>query len=307
MTVSEPSHASKDEAADPTSRRQPAARRAPGPTPGGPGVSPAPTDAGGPPRSATGMGGMTPQLVMALQGRVGNRAVVHELGRRGHAGAQRRAAPIQREPAPAGNEAVKAAARALEARCDRVTSQAHTRHTAVMDFVEDGLSDVDAARSELDGMMVLYDEAFARMSATLQEAGEALQMQDDAIDAVLGVAIGVAMGLGVGEIVVVAQGASLAARAGVEAVGEMGEWWAAQHVGDVTGPGRDATPSATTPGKGLRPEVQRLEIYSGSPTCTGAWPRCPSTPAPSPACSPPADGARPTAGSWPPAGGRRTR
>lgn len=248
MTVTEPTPASKDRAADPT-----IARRAPGPTPGGPGELPVPVD---------GRAGMTPQLVMALQGRAGNRAVVGELGRRGHAGVQRRPAPIQREPEAApGNEAVKAAARALEVRCDRVTSQAQTRHTAVMDFVGDGLSDVDAARGELDGMMQLYDTAFERMSATLQQADEDLQLQDDAIDAVLGVAIGVAMGLGVGEIIVVAEGASLAARAGVEAVGEMGEWWAAQHVGDVSKAGRAATPSATTPGKGLRPEVQRLEIY----------------------------------------------
>jgi hypothetical protein len=275
--VTEPSPTPKDKAPDTT-----VARRAPGPTPGGPGVSPTPAIDGDTTGSVTGMwrpgatsrsqngvggasrvggaGGMTPQLVLALQGRAGNRAVVHELGRRGHAGVQGGAAPVQREP-DTGNPAVKAAARALEARCDKVTGQAETRHSAVMDFVKDGLADVDAARGELDGMMQLYDTAFERMSATLQEAGEALQLQDDAIDAVLGVAIGVAMGLGVGEIIVVAEGASLAARAGVEAVGEMGEWWAAQHVGDASKAGRAATPSATTPGKGLRPEVQRLEIY----------------------------------------------
>jgi hypothetical protein len=169
---------------------------------------------------------------------------------------------VQRQSDQSGGTGQDGAVLAKEqlVRARAVAGKANARHTAVTEFIGQGVGLVDSAKQELDELCDKYQTGFERMQVTLSKAGETVKERDEIVDTVLGVAIGVGMGLGVGEVIVLSEGAGLAATAGQNFVGEVGEWWVGAHLKDVTGPGRTSAEAGLKTPDSLRPELRRLDV-----------------------------------------------
>ena len=111
----------------------------------------------------------------------------------------------------------------LEKRVKVVVSNSEHRRQDMVANIGRGVGHVDTTLSALITVAGRYKKARDRVEETIKRAEAAAKLDQEKMDALMGIAIGVGVGLGLGAAVPLAEGASRAASAALDAVGEVYE------------------------------------------------------------------------------------
>jgi hypothetical protein len=168
---------------------------------------------------------------------------------------------VARQPRTRQRSSSKAKGKELEARVDMALSFVTLKHETIMSTVKEGRAKIKQdIRPALEAVAACYEIAYDVFSKAV-EAGKAhVDETDELIQSVLGIALGVGVGLGVGAAIKLSEQAALLAKAGGEALSEVGELAGAAAIDRPKSPGGELQPEH--PGlKKAEAYRQLLELY----------------------------------------------
>ncbi len=173
-------------------------------------------------------------------------------------GAMKRATQGDSERAVAERRRGKEVGEALEKRVDSVLGQARSRRKAILADIDRGVEHVDSTLGSLIEVAGTYKKARDKVEEVIKRAEAEAKLDQEKMDALLGIAIAVGVGVGLGVAIPLAHGASRGAAAVLDAVGEVYE----QKTGAVVKGGGDKTP-APKAGAWERadPQLKQTEAY----------------------------------------------